>query len=319
MKVLVTGGAGFIGSHIVDALLETGSDVIVVDDMSTGFERNVNREVRLYRTNICDPELSAIFERERPDMVCHQAAQTVVTRSIDDPLFDAEVNVLGSLNVLRNCKRAGVRRIVYASSCAVYGDVKYLPVDEDHPIIPMSPYGVSKHTVEHYLHLYSLVHNLSFMALRYANVYGPRQNERAEAGVVAIFAGKMLSGQRPTIYGTGTKTRDYVYVQDVVTANLLALKSSETGICNIGTGTQTTDQMVFDTMSRLSGYAGPVEYAPERPGEIRRMYLDCARAKRQLNWSPEISLQEGIMRAMEFYANTRERRALHPVNVELRV
>ena len=210
MKVLVTGGAGFIGSHVVDALVKKDNEVVIIDDFSTGFEKNINPAAKLYRLSICDTAIKNIFERERPQVVIHLAAQTSVTRSITDPAFDAGVNILGSLNVISNCVGSGVRRIVYASSCALYGTPEYLPVDEKHPVKSLSPYGVSKHTVEHYLFQSYTLYGLSFIVLRYANVYGPRQNPRGEGGVVAIFAGKMLGGEKPTKYGLGDKSRDYI-------------------------------------------------------------------------------------------------------------
>jgi UDP-glucose 4-epimerase len=301
LKVLVTGGAGFIGSHIVDALVERGREVVVVDDLSTGFECNINTGVKLYRLSICSDQLGKIFEEEKPQIVIHMAAQTVVTRSIADPILDAEINILGSLNVISNCANFGVRKIVYSSSCAVYGTPEYLPVDEKHPVNSLSPYGVSKHTVEHYLYLYRGLYGLSYVALRYANVYGPRQNPRGEGGVVAIFTGKLLDGEQPTIFGSGDKSRDYVYVDDVVRANLLAMESEETGICNIGTGAETCDQTVFDTLSSECNYRSPAKYAAERPGEIKRMCLNNGLAAGKLGWKPRITFKDGLEKAVRYY------------------
>jgi UDP-glucose 4-epimerase len=301
MKALVTGGAGFIGSHVVDALVKRGDEVVVIDDLSTGFERNINIGAKLYRLNICSDQLREIFELEKPQIVFHMAAQTVVTKSISGPSIDAEINILGSLNVISNCAVFKVRKIVYSSSCALYGTPEYLPVDEKHPVNALSPYGISKHTVEHYLYQNRYLYGLSYMALRYANVYGPRQNPRGEGGVVAIFAGQLLSGEQPTIYGSGTKTRDYVYVDDIVRANLLAMETAENGICNIGTGLETSDQNVFNTMSRECNYSGPPKYTAERPGEINRMYLDNSLAARKLGWNPRFGFQEGIKKAVRYY------------------
>ena len=208
MKVLVTGGAGFIGSHVVDALVKKGDDVVIIDNFSTGFEKNVNPAATLYRLSICDTAIERIFALEKPEVVFHLAAQTSVTQSITNPVYDASVNILGSLNVISSCVSSGVHKIVYASSCALYGTPEYLPVDEKHPVKSLSPYGVSKHTGELYLFQNHVVYGLSYIALRYSNVYGPRQNPRGEGGVVAIFAGKMLSGEKPTIYGLGDKSRD---------------------------------------------------------------------------------------------------------------
>jgi len=303
MKTLVTGGAGFIGSHVVDALVEKGDKVVVIDNFSTGFEKNLNPAARLYRLSICDTALNKIFEREKPQTVIHLAAQTSVMRSITDPAFDAGVNILGSLNVIYNCLNSGVQKIVYASSSALYGTPEYLPVDEKHPVKSLSPYGISKHTVEHYLLQNYVLYGLSYIALRYANVYGPRQNPRGEGGVVAIFTGKMLSREQPTIYGRGDKSRDYVYVGDVVRANIMAAGSKETGIFNISTGEETSDQQVFELISQECNYDGLPFYAAERPGEIKRIYLDNNRAAKILKWNPLVQVREGINKATAYYKN----------------
>ena len=302
MKVLVTGGAGFIGSHLVDALVESGHEVVVVDNLSAGFEHNINPKAGFYRLGIGDSELERVFEQERPQVVSHQAAQTVATRSVAEPIFDAEQNILGSLNVILNCLKFGVDKLVYASSGgAVYGEPQYQPVDEKHPINPISQYGISKHTVEHYLYLYSVLYGLNCVVLRYPNVYGPRQNPGAEAGVVAIFAWKMLKGEQPTIFGSGDKTRDYTFVSDVVAANILAMESGRNGIYNIGTGKQTSDQEIFDTVAEVLGYEGTAYYAPVRKGEIQRICLDYTKATRELGWLPWVGLEEGVRRAVEYY------------------
>ena len=303
MKILVTGGAGFIGSHVVDALVKQGDEVVIIDNFSTGFEKNLNPAAKLYRLSICDTDIDKIFELEKPRVVIHLAAQTSVTRSITDPTFDAGVNILGSLNIISNCVKTGVHRIVYASSSALYGTPEYLPVDEKHPVKSLSPYGISKHTVEHYLFQNQTLHGLSFIVLRYANVYGPRQNPRGEGGVIAIFAGKMLSREQPTIYGLGDKSRDYVYVDDVVRANIIAVESNETGIFNIGTGEETTDQKVFELISQGCNYNGVPFYAAERPGEIKRIYLDNARAVKILKWNPQTHVKDGIPKAIAYYKN----------------
>jgi len=301
MKVLVTGGAGFIGSHIVDALVERGYQVVVVDDLSTGRRENVNPAAAFYQTDICSPELERIFERERPEIVSHQAAQTVIQRSSEDPFFDAEQNILGSLNLILLCVRYGVKKLVYASSAGVYGEPQYRPVDENHPVAPISYYGISKHTVEHYLHVCHLDTSLSYAVLRYSNVYGPRQNPKGEAGVVAIFSRQMLQGERPTIFGKGDKTRDYIYVADVVMANLLVMERNVNGVYNIGTGVETTDQEMFDILAGLTGYRGDPHYAPVRKGEIYRICLDCSKAKKELGWQPRFPLREGLTETVNYY------------------
>jgi UDP-glucose 4-epimerase len=302
LKILVTGGAGFIASNLVDALIDLDHEVAVVDNLSTGFRHNVNPKARFYEASIRSEELSAIFDRERPEIVSHHAAQIDVRKSADDPVADAEANILGSLNVITNCVRCGVSRIVYASTGgALYGDPLYLPADEKHPINPLSQYGVSKHAVEHYLYLYNVLHGLEFVTLRYANVYGRRQNPFGEAGVVAIFATQMLTGVQPTIFGPGDKTRDYVNVSDIVQANILALDRGKNCICNIGTGVETSDQQVFDTLADVLGYEGPPIYAPVRPGEVYRISLESSMARDELGWQPQIAFHEGIAKTAEYY------------------
>ena len=302
MKILVTGGAGFIGSNLVDALIGLSHDVVVVDNLSSGLRKNLNPRAKFYEIDICDKKLSEVFEREKPEVVNHHAAQIDVRKSGEDPIADAEANIVGSLNVITNCLRFGVKRIIYASSGgAVYGDVQYLPADESHPINPISQYGVSKHTVEHYLHLYSVTHGLQYVILRYSNVYGPRQNPYGEAGVVAIFAIQMLTGKQPTIFGPGDKTRDYTHVSDIVKANLVALDKGKNAIYNIGTGVETSDQEIFDTLAGVLVYKGLPIYAPVRKGEVYRIALDCTKARKELGWSPELSLKEGIAKTADYY------------------
>ena len=304
MKVLVTGGAGFIGSHIVDALIGQGINAVVVDNLFTGYERNVNPKASFYQVGVQDKRLAQIFGVERPDVVIHEAAQTDVMRSVRDPMFDAKVNILGSINVLDNCIKFKVRKIIYASSCAIYGSPQYIPINEQHPLNAISPYGVSKQTVEKYLHAYQNTYGLDYCALRYSNVYGPRQNPGGEAGVVAIFSRQMLSGQQPTIYGKGNKTRSYVYVDDIVKANLLALNGKGSGIFNIGTAQETTDQRIFDLISWFCAYKSSPKYMDERPGEIKRMCLDSSKASGELDWAPHTQLEEGIAKTVKDYAAT---------------
>lgn len=302
MKVLVTGGAGFIGSHLVNALIQQGHQVVVVDNLSTGHLENVNQAAAFYQVDIGSPELERIFEKERPEIVNHQAAQTVIQKSMEDPVFDARQNILGSLNLISQCLRFGVKRVVYASSGgAVYGEPKYRPVDESHPVNPMSCYGISKHTIEHYLHVFCLEYTLRYAVLRYSNVYGPRQSPKGEAGVVAIFTRQMLQGEHPTIFGKGDKTRDYVYVSDVVTANLLAMEKGENGVYNIGTGVETSDQEIFDLLAELTGYQGNPRYALVRKGEIYRICLDYSKARKEIGWQPRFALREGLAETVSYY------------------
>jgi UDP-glucose 4-epimerase len=302
LKILVTGGAGFIGSNLVDALVGLNHNVVVVDNLSSGLRRNLNPKARFYEIDIRDKKLSEVFEREKPDIVDHHAAQIDVRKSGEDPIADAEANILGSLNLITDCVRFGVKRIVYASTGgAIYGDPQYMPADENHPINPISQYGVSKHTVEHYLQLYSIIHSLEYVALRYSNVYGPRQNPYGEAGVVAIFAIQMLTGKQPTIFGPGDKTRDYAHVSDIVNANIVALEKGKNAIYNIGTGVETSDQEIFDTLASELGYKGRPIYAPVRKGEVYRISLECSKARKELGWSPRLSLREGIAQTAEYY------------------
>ena len=301
MKVLVTGGAGFIGSHVVDALVQQGYQVVVVDNLSTGRPENINPAATFYQADIYDSELEGIFEKERPELVNHQAAQTVIQKSIEDPVFDARQNILGSLNLVLRCLRFGVKKFIYASSVGVYGEPKYLPLDENHPVNPISYYGISKHTAEHYLHLAHLQHMLSYVVLRYPNVYGPRQSPEGEAGVVAIFTRQMLHGERPTIFGKGDKTRDYVHVSDVVTANLLAMEGDGNGVYNLGTGVETSDQEMFNLLAELTGYQGKPRYAPVREGEIYKICLDSSKAQKELDWQPQFLLREGLSETVDSY------------------
>ncbi len=301
MKILVTGGAGFIGSHVVDALIQRGHQVVVVDNLSTGRSANVNPAATFYQGDICSSELERIFEKERPEMVNHHAAQTVIQKSMEDPVFDVEQNIVGSLNLVLQCLRFGVKKIVYASSAGIYGEPQYLPVDESHRVTPISYYGISKHTVEHYLNLSYLQNSLNYAVFRYSNVYGPRQSPRGEAGVVAIFTRQMLREERPTIFGKGDKTRDYVYVADVVAANLLAMEKDIGGVFNIGTGVETSDQQMFDLVAGLTGYRDNPHHAPVRKGEIYRICLDSGKAEKEIGWQPRFALREGLTETVSYY------------------
>jgi UDP-glucose 4-epimerase len=300
-RALVTGGAGFIGSHVVDAYVRAGLDVAVVDNLATGSRANLDPTARLYEVDIRDgAALDRVFAAERPEIVSHQAAQASVSASMADPPRDAAINVLGSLNVLEACRKHGARKLIYAATGgAAVGEPKYLPVDEDHPVEPLSPYGASKHAVEHYVTLYRQTFGLDTTILRYANIYGPRQDPRGEAGVIAIFAGLMLTGQTPTINGTGEQERDYVYVGDVARANLLALDTGSGGMYNIGTGVSTSVNGLFDLLAELTGYGEPRRHGPALSGEVFRIYVTNERARRDLGWEPTVGLSEGLRLTVE--------------------
>ncbi|MCY4582385.1 MAG: NAD-dependent epimerase/dehydratase family protein [Chloroflexi bacterium] len=300
MNVLVTGGAGFIGSHIVDRLIADGHTVAVVDILATGTRANLNPEAALYEIDIRSPALAAAFEAARPEAVFHIAAHASVSESVRDPMHDAEVNVLGTLNVLQLCAAYRVKRIVFSSTGgALYGEPERLPADEGHPVRPLSPYGASKAAAEAYVQTFCALSDIRYTVLRYGNVYGPRQDPFGEAGVVAIFANAMMSGQQPIIFGDGSHERDYVYVEDVVRANVLALAQERDAVYNIGTGEGTTVSQVFDALAGATDYGGSPEHADERPGDVHRIYLDVRLAERELGWRATVPLGEGILRTVE--------------------
>ena len=295
MRVLVTGGAGFIGSHVVDRLVAAGHTVSVVDDLSTGRADNVNPRATLHTCDIRTPELPRVVATARPEAVVHLAAQAAVPRSVEDPLFDASVNVLGTINLLDACRQVGTARVVYVSTGgAAYGDTDVLPTPEEHPTRATSPYGVSKVAAERYLECFAGLTSMTELTLRLANVYGPRQRPDGEAGVVAIFARRMLTGQRCTIYGDGEQTRDYVYVADVAEAAELALGSSARGVVNIATGRETSVNALHRQVATAVGVNSEPEYAAARPGEVRRSVLANARARAMLGWQPRNPLERGI-------------------------
>jgi UDP-glucose 4-epimerase len=302
MKILVTGGAGFIGSHVVDQFLQAGHEVVVVDDLSTGRERNLNPEARFYQMDIRDPKLMQVFENERPELVDHHAAQMDVRKSVVDPMFDADVNIRGSLNLMECARRTGVRKIVYISSGgAAYGEPVYLPCDEDHPINPLCPYGVTKHTVEHYLFLYKELYGLDYAVLRYPNVYGPRQDPYGEAGVVAIFTGCMLKSEPVTINGSGQQERDFVFVGDCARANLLVAGQSPVGIYNLGWGIGTNINQIFNELKKIIHYPLEAKYGPAKAGETFKIYLNAQKAKDELGWQPTLSLEEGLRLTVDYF------------------
>ena len=303
MNILVTGGAGFIGSHIVDAYLADGHQVTVVDNLSTGKRTNLNPGARFCEVDIRDAgALGAVIAGRTFDVVNHHASQMDIRRSVADPVYDASVNILGMLTLMEHCVRAGVRRVVFASSGgAVYGEQEAFPASETHPTRPISPYGVAKLTTEQYLFYYASVYGIEPIALRYANVYGPRQNPEGEAGVVAIFATRMLNGGAPVINGDGGQTRDYVFVADVVLANRLALKARGFHAYNVGTGVETDVNAIFRVLREATGSTCPETHGEAKKGEQRRSVLDCRCIGRELGWKPEVTLQEGLRRTVEFF------------------
>ena len=309
----MTGGAGFIGSHIVDALVADGHQVAVVDDLSAGRRENLNPGARLYRCNITDLDaLMNVFKKEEPELVNHHAAQTSVRRSMADPTFDASVNVVGSINVLQACVEQDVKRVVFASTCAVYPEPEDAPMDESCEVRPQSVYGMSKLAVEGYLKLFGQVRDLRYKVLRYGNVFGPRQDPAGEAGVVAIFTEQLSSGVKPTIFGDGSKTRDYVYVSDVVSANMACM--DETGdyeVFNVARGVETTDREIFEAVRDALGSEIEPDYAPKRAGEAERAWLDCSKARRALSWESRVSLGDGVKSVAASFPEVRHDGAPH--------
>ncbi len=302
MKFLVTGGAGFIASHIVDRLINEGYEVVIVDDLSTGSEGNLNPNARFYKMDIRSPELASIFEDEKPDYVSHHAAQVLVARSLREPMLDCWLNIEGSINIIHLSQKYGVKKIIYASTGgALYGEPEYLPVDEDHPVNPLAPYGATKHTVEHYLYMYGVNNGLNYTVLRYPNIYGPRQNPHGEAGVIAIFTQKMLDAEQPIIFGDGTATRDYVYIDDIVDANMLAVTNGDRLICNLGSNIETSVNEIFDLLKEEFQFPLNPIRKPKRVGEVYRICLTNERAKAELGWSPKVPFEEGVRRTVEYY------------------
>jgi UDP-glucose 4-epimerase len=295
VKILVTGAAGFIASHVADDYIRAGHDVVILDDLSRGAKDNVNPKARFCQCDVRDREaVEKVFLSEKPAIVNHHAAQMDVRRGVREPLFDAQVNILGSLNLIESAVAHGVKRFIYVSTAgAGYGEPKQMPVPESYSINPITPYGVSKHTVEHYLFTFQFLYGLPYVVLRYGNVYGPRQNSQGEAGVFAIFSEQMLAGVQPVIYGDGGKLRDYVYISDVVAANVAALEHGTNEIFNIGSGVPTADLEVFQIVRELLGKQVDPKYVARRPGEIDNICLDISKAKSLLHWEPRVTLAEG--------------------------
>jgi UDP-glucose 4-epimerase len=295
LKIVVTGGAGFIGSHIVDAFIEKGHEVHIIDDFSTGRKENVNPKATVHKLDIADPKAAALIGKLKPDALNHQAAQMDLRLSVEDPLLDARINIIGFLNLLEACKNSGVKKVLFASSGgAVYGDKEPIPAAEDHPTEPLSPYGVSKKTGELYLAYYYAAFGMPFIALRYSNVYGPRQSSKGEAGVVAIFISQLLAGKSPMINGDGKQTRDYVFVKDVVRANVAALESNYIGPVNIGTGKETDVVTISELLRQGLKSNIAAVHGAAKIGEQRRSCLNTSLARDLLGWQAEVPLQTGL-------------------------
>lgn len=300
-SALVTGGAGFIASHIVDAFIASGIKVTVLDNLSSGDPRNLNPEAQFVQGDLGDAQAVRRALGSGVDVVSHHAAQIDVRKSVDDPAFDAETNVVGSLRLVEAARRTGVKKIIFASSGgAAYGEPELFPQTEEHPARPLSPYGCAKLSFEHYLHYYSAVHGLPYAALRYANVYGPRQRKDGEAGVVAIFTGKLLAGETPVINGTGEQTRDYVFVEDVVRANVAALRPDIRGAYNVGTGVETNVVELFRMIRELVGSGPEAVHAEAKAGEQMRSVLDGTRLRRFAGLPEPVLLSEGLRKTVEW-------------------
>jgi UDP-glucose 4-epimerase len=313
MKILVTGGAGFIGSQIVDAYIAKGHEVTVVDDLSTGKKKNVNARARLVTADVRDPNLSTLFAESRFEVVNHLAAQVDVRKSVQDPFFDASVNILGTLRLLECGRAYGVRKFIFSSSGGTYyGECPNAPASEDNPPRPESPYGISKASAEKYIQFYGPIYRLSYTILRYSNVYGPRQDPHGEAGVVAIFAGKLLAKETATIYGTGEQERDYVFVSDVVSANVTALTKGENTAINVGTGIATSVNTLYKKMAALEKGAPAAVFAPARTGELNRSVLDIQRAQKVLGWKPQSTLDQGLKETYRYFQQEKKPLATKP-------
>ncbi|HKE61048.1 MAG TPA: NAD-dependent epimerase/dehydratase family protein [Nitrospira sp.] len=302
MKVLVTGGAGFIGSHLVDRLVQEGHEVIIVDNLVTGKRRNINRAARFYKLDVQSWRLERVFRNERPNVVMHLAAQMDVRKSVEDPMFDAQVNILGTLNVLQQAVKHGVRKVVFSSSGgAIYGEQETYPAPESHVTKPMSPYGLSKLCGEQYLSYYQRSSGLQVVSLRYANVYGPRQDPEGEAGVVAIFIQKLLNNEQAVINGNGRQTRDFVFVEDVVEANLAVMGQDTQGTYNVGTGVETSINDLFRILIQHTGSTCKEVHGPAKKGEQARSVIDSTRLRHELTWDPKADLSDGLKKTVEYF------------------
>lgn len=302
MNTLVTGGAGFIGSNLADALINDGHKVTIVDDLSTGRMENIPAKAEFHKVDISSPVIEKIFETGKFDLVFHLAAQMDVRKSVQNPIFDAGINILGGINLLQASVKHGVKKIIFSSTGgAIYGEQDYFPADEKHPANPISPYGISKLAFEKYLYYFMVEHKLPYIALRYANVYGPRQNEKGEAGVVAIFCSRLLEGEKAVVHGDGLQTRDFVYVDDVVKSNLLAMKHDKNGCFNVGTGLETDINTIFEKVKGATGSTQERINGPGMPGEQRRSVISYDLIKKEMGWSPSVTLDDGIQKTVEYF------------------
>ena len=300
MKFLITGGAGFIGSHLTDKLIEKNHKVVVLDNLSTGKKENLNKKAKFYKADICSSSISKIFKKEKPEIVFHYAAQIDVGKSLENPVLDAKVNILGTLNLLENCRKFKIKKFIFASSVGVYGEPEALPLKENYPLNPLSPYAVTKLAVEKYLNYYRF-QGLDFVCLRHSNVYGKRQSSKGEGGVVAIFIDRILKREKPVIFGDGRQTRDFLYVDDAVTSAFLSLKSPPSSVYNFGTNKEISVNSLLSLISRVSGQTIKPNFRPFRPGEIIKSRVDFSRAKKELNWQPKYNLEEGLKKTAEWF------------------
>ena len=302
MKILVTGGAGFIGSHIADACLKAGYRTHIIDNLSTGSIANVPKEAIFHQLDIRNEAVERLWKQEKFNILIHAAAQMNVRKSVEDPFLDADINILGSLNLLEAGRKNGLQQVVFSSTGgAIYGEPQYTPQDESHPVNPVSPYGITKRSLEHYLHYYTTEYGLLTVSLRYSNVYGPRQNSEGEAGVVAIFCEKLLKGETCIINGDGKQTRDYIYVDDVVKANMKALGAKTSDIYNVGTGVETDVNQLYRYLKELTDSDAEPEHAEEKPGEQQRSVVDASRLASTFKWEQEYDLNKGLEKTVTWF------------------
>ncbi len=302
MKILVTGGAGFIGSQIADAYIREGYEVHILDNLSTGFEKNINPKAHFVKSDISSPVILDLFKKEKFDVVNHHAAQIDVRKSVNDPIFDANTNILGTINLLQSCSKTEVKKFMFASTGgAVYGEQEFFPANENHPTNPVSPYGITKLTIEKYLFFYKNEYGLNHTILRYANVYGPRQNPFGEAGVVAIFSNKLLKNENPVINGDGKQTRDYVFVEDVVKANVITLNSNSSDLYNVGTSVETSVNELFAKLNSIAGNKANEKHGPSPKGEQARSVITSEKLFKKFSWKPSVQIDEGLIKTFDYF------------------